>query len=328
METLVCGDCGTELVSHYESGPACPRCEAVDAAVRDVAEASVQLARSDAKLGELEAQIAASRAELMALCAKRHSAEVDAEIDRELDKIAQTNPELAAAAKLIRDARPPSEISDARAVIAKLASRAVQDIDEGRIKLTGEAAERELARLAEEKHAAAAGTFGERPDDLTMAELVTCPRCDQRMTRARPHSSRAFGGAEEWTCACGLSCTAEGARSEHVRAGFAQARRHAAEAATVPNEKEQAALAFCFRAAAGDSGGQRRVRQFLFAWHNAGELGGFDFADLWSLDEKHLDAVLTLIRMIARGQTGYYPHHYGYEADMEALIETYGPVRS
>jgi ribosomal protein L37AE/L43A len=153
-----------------------------------------------------------------------------------------------------------------------------------------------------------------------LGQLVTCPRCDKRMTQRMP---------DEWKCACGVSCTAEGARSEHVRAGFAASKRRAAEAATVPNEKEQAALAFCFRAAAGDSGGQRRVRKFLFAWHNAGELGGFDFADLWSLDEQHLAAVLTLINMIARGQTGYYPHHYGYEADMEALIETYGPeVRS
>jgi hypothetical protein len=238
--------------------------------------------------------------------------------------------------------------------IAELAATAERDIDEGRIKLTGEAADRELARLAELKHFSAAGeprcnlcggvlAFCDATPDgrvdvngrlkcescghvnAAVAELVTCPRCDQRMTRARPHSKRAFGGADEWACACGLSCTAEGARSEHVRAGFAASKRHAAEAATVPNEKEQAALAFCFRAASGDSGGQRRVRQFLFAWHNATELGGFDFADLWSLDERHLDAVLTLIKMIARGETGYYPHHYGYEADMEALIETYGP---
>jgi hypothetical protein len=152
-------------------------------------------------------------------------------------------------------------------------------------------------------------------------ELVTCPRCGGRMThrQGRP--------AELLTCDCGISCTAEAASNQHARESFAATKRRAAEAATVPNEKEQAALAFCFRAARGDSGGQRRVRQFLFAWHNAGELGGFDFADLWSLDEKHLDAVLTVTLMIARGQTGYYPHHYGYEADMEALIETYGPER-
>jgi hypothetical protein len=153
-----------------------------------------------------------------------------------------------------------------------------------------------------------------------IAELVTCPRCDARMV---PHAVAMVG--DGYHCECGISCTAEAARSAHVRESYAATKRRAAEAATVPNEKEQAALAFCFRAAAGDSGGQRRVRQFLFAWHNAGELGGFDFADLWSLDEKHLDAVLTVALMIARGPTGYYPHHYGYESDMEALIESYGP---
>jgi len=152
-------------------------------------------------------------------------------------------------------------------------------------------------------------------------ELVTCPRCGGRMV---PHAVAMVG--DGYHCECGISCTAEAARSAHVRErGYAATKRRAAEAATVPNEKEQAALAFCFRAARGDSGGQRRVRQFLFSWHNARELGGFDFADLWSLDEKHLDAVLTVALMIARGPTGYYPHHYGYESDMEALIETYGP---
>jgi hypothetical protein len=289
----------------------------------------------------------------------------DDAIDAGLEQVARERPDLADAARTLIGQRPlreelrQLEAEDAKLKLAQIAATAERDIDDGTIKLTSGAADRELARLAELKHAGAA-SFGEQPGDLSdlvqgllgfghdgrdlsereqkaaqryfhdsggpngaeLGQLVTCPRCDQRMTR---RGVRGVDTPDEWVCQCGLSCTAEGARSEHVRAGFAASKRHAAEAATVPNEKEQAALAFCFRAAAGDSGGQRRVRQFLFAWHNATELGGFDFADLWSLDERHLAAVLTLINMIARGETGHYPHHYGYEADMEALIETYGP---
>jgi hypothetical protein len=92
-----------------------------------------------------------------------------------------------------------------------------------------------------------------------------------------------------------------------------------------PTEQECEALAFCFRVAAMGYGGARRIRSLIFSWHNAAELGGFDLTDLWSLDEQHRAAVLTLINMIARGPLGWYPSHYGYGADMMALIETYGP---
>jgi hypothetical protein len=45
--------------------------------------------------------------------------------------------------------------TSARAVLTRIAGDAERDIDEGRIKLEGEAADREIARLAEAKHARA-----------------------------------------------------------------------------------------------------------------------------------------------------------------------------
>lgn len=101
----------------------------------------------------------------------------------------------------------------------------------------------------------------------------------------------------------------------------------AAAHAAFPSEREADALAFVFRVAPMQYGAAGRIRQLLFAWHNAGELGGFDLADLWSLDDEHRAAALTLIGMIGRSPVGWYPSHYGYAADMMALIETYGPAR-
>lgn len=93
------------------------------------------------------------------------------------------------------------------------------------------------------------------------------------------------------------------------------------------DDEDSTALAFVFEAARGCSGGQRRMRKLLFAWHNALELGGFDFSDLWQLDEAHREAALRVIALIARGPSGWYPEHYGYGEEMQALIAEFGGER-
>lgn len=96
----------------------------------------------------------------------------------------------------------------------------------------------------------------------------------------------------------------------------------------LPTPREVEALAFCFDIALEHNhGGAIRIRKLLFAWHNAAELGGFDFADLWSLDETYRAHALALIGLIARSPVGWYAEHYGYEADMIAIIDTYGPAK-
>jgi len=95
-----------------------------------------------------------------------------------------------------------------------------------------------------------------------------------------------------------------------------------------PTKAECDSLAFCFCVALEhDHGGARRLRSLLYAWHNARELGGFDFADLWSLDDTYRGHALTVINMIARSPQGWYAEHYGYAADMAAIVDTYGPHR-
>lgn len=139
-----------------------------------------------------------------------------------------------------------------------------------------------------------------------------CPRCH--------HSARAHAlgqipgcslGMSDPGCACCLGL--EPAPTEGPLA--------------FPTESECESLEFCFRIALEHNhGGATRLRRLLFAWHNAAELGGFDFADLWSLDDTYRAHALAVINMIARSPQGWYAEHYGYAADMAALVEQYGPI--
>lgn len=90
-------------------------------------------------------------------------------------------------------------------------------------------------------------------------------------------------------------------------------------------ETELAALRRCFERARGSSGGEARVRRMLFAWHNATELGGFDFADLWYLSDAWREDCLTVIAMVARGPSGWYANEYGFGDEMQELVEMYTP---
>lgn len=64
-------------------------------------------------------------------------------------------------------------------------------------------------------------------------------------------------------------------------------------------ERGQQALGRLLHIAAGSTGQSRRVADFLVAWHNAEENGGWDPVDLWSVDAgiaDDIEAVLHLIR--------------------------------
>lgn len=83
---------------------------------------------------------------------------------------------------------------------------------------------------------------------------------------------------------------------------------------------EHAALELLFTLAEGYGGGALRARKLLCAWWNGAELGGFDFADLWSLDDRYLAAALAVIQLIARMPGGTYADKWPEFADrMRAL---------
>ena len=66
-----------------------------------------------------------------------------------------------------------------------------------------------------------------------------------------------------------------------------------------------------------DTGQSRRVANFLLAWHNAPENGGWDPVDLWNLDTDLAQDVLTVLTLAL--QSGKYPGDLGFEPEMQAI---------
>jgi hypothetical protein len=63
-------------------------------------------------------------------------------------------------------------------------------------------------------------------------------------------------------------------------------------------ERSQQALGRLLQIAAGSTGQSRKVADFLLAWHNAEENGGWDPVDLWSVDAGIADDILTVLHLI------------------------------
>jgi ParB family chromosome partitioning protein len=77
------------------------------------------------------------------------------------------------------------------------------------------------------------------------------------------------------------------------------------------------ALARLIEIAERDTGQSRRVANFLLAWHNAEENGGWDITDLWNVDPSIADdmfAVLQLIRAERR-----YPDDQGFKDELQRI---------
>jgi hypothetical protein len=87
-------------------------------------------------------------------------------------------------------------------------------------------------------------------------------------------------------------------------------------------DTEHDALERLFDLAEGYGGGAARARRLLCAWHDAPDLGGFDFSDLWGLGEAHLRAAAVVLQLIVRVPQGTYPGDLeGFETRMRALAE-------
>jgi hypothetical protein len=85
-------------------------------------------------------------------------------------------------------------------------------------------------------------------------------------------------------------------------------------------EHEQAswlALERLLRVARQDTGQARRVANFLLAWHNAEENGGWDPVDLWNVDAAIADDMLTVVRLIHDSHR--YPDALGFADEIAAV---------
>lgn len=77
--------------------------------------------------------------------------------------------------------------------------------------------------------------------------------------------------------------------------------------------------------AQGDTGQASRVANFLLAWWNAGECGGFDLTHLWVVDRTIADDILAVIRLIPVRHK--YPTAYGHGQQCEQLVADWRPRR-
>lgn len=71
--------------------------------------------------------------------------------------------------------------------------------------------------------------------------------------------------------------------------------------------------------AQGFSGGSARVANFILAWWNADEQGGFDLVDLWGCDLEIVRDMQIVFAYIARAQ--HYPDVLGYEQQVQRIID-------
>ena len=72
------------------------------------------------------------------------------------------------------------------------------------------------------------------------------------------------------------------------------------------------------RIAQGDSGQSRVVADFLLAWWNADEYGGFNLTDVWAVDEKIAADMLAVFEQLTHCRR--YPENFGYEEEFEAIV--------
>ena len=86
------------------------------------------------------------------------------------------------------------------------------------------------------------------------------------------------------------------------------------------------ALGRLLQIARRDTGQARRVANFLLAWHNAEENGGWAPVDLWNVDAAIADDMLTVLRLIL--QSNRYPDDLGFGEEIRAVWRLWRGDRS
>lgn len=86
----------------------------------------------------------------------------------------------------------------------------------------------------------------------------------------------------------------------------------------------KAALDRLISVARRDTGQSRRVANFLLAWWNAGDCGGFDLTELWGVDAAIAADMVTVFAILPTCQ--HYPDTLGYGAQFEAIVRTWRPA--
>jgi hypothetical protein len=86
---------------------------------------------------------------------------------------------------------------------------------------------------------------------------------------------------------------------------------------------EEAAFHRLVAIAQSDTGQSRRVADFLLAWWNAGECGGFDLTNLWGVDSSIAEDMVIVFGYVAR--THSYPDALGYNDQFQSIVRIWRP---
>jgi len=81
---------------------------------------------------------------------------------------------------------------------------------------------------------------------------------------------------------------------------------------------QRSAIERLIRIAQSDTGQSRRVANFLLAWWNAEECGGFDFTDLWNVDAVIAADMVTVFGLLAGLNS--YPDTLGYGEQFARIV--------
>lgn len=85
------------------------------------------------------------------------------------------------------------------------------------------------------------------------------------------------------------------------------------------NEQVKEAVDRLIVIAMRDTGQSRRVANFLLAWWNATDNGGFDLTDMWAVDSEITADMVTVFAFVAQRQV--YADFFGHQKEMEAIWE-------
>ena len=86
---------------------------------------------------------------------------------------------------------------------------------------------------------------------------------------------------------------------------------------------QKAALERLIAIAQSDTGQARRVADFLLAWWNAGECGGFDLTNLWGVDTSIAEDMVIVFGYVARAKA--YPDALGFNIQFQSIVRGWRP---
>ena len=89
-------------------------------------------------------------------------------------------------------------------------------------------------------------------------------------------------------------------------------------------DKSRAALERLIEIAQSDTGQSRIVANFLLAWWNAQECGGFDLTDVWAVDTEIALDMLRVFALVAERRQ--YPDNMGYGRQFEDIVRAWRPA--